>query len=205
MPLDRLSKIKALIQEKKNTSQTVLPQFWKPKALIRRITASKELQNWLTIQTSLTAKLKIICPELEVVILSEKLETPLRNESQKLGMQMDEQAWVRCVLLKCAQNNWVYARTIIPNLTVENPWYELQNLGTKPLGEVLFESPSIQRSDFEFASNKLDFWPYLISNYETNSLANKSGFARRSIFKQQNAPLLLTEVFLPGLVELKSL
>ena len=202
MPLDRLSKIKALMQEKQKSSHSVLPQFWKPSALIRRITSSRPLQAWLTLPTSLTAKLKTICPDLQVVILSEKLEIPLSNESQKLGMHRDEQAWVRCVLLKCAHHNWVYARTIIPNLSEDNPWHDLQNLGSKPLGEVLFELPSIKRSDFEFSTNKLNHWPYLMENFADKSQANRPGFARRSIFKQQNSPLLLTEVFLPGLVEI---
>lgn len=200
MPLDRISKIKALMQEKKNASHSILPQFWKPTKLIARITTSKPIQKWLIFPASLTAKLKEQCPELQVVVISEKFEAPLLNEAQALGMQRDDQAWVRCVLLKCGQKNWVYARTIIPNLTPENPWHDLQNLGTKPLGEVLFELPSIQRSDFEVSTNKLDYWPYLMEHLENQNLANKPGFARRSIFKQQNNPLLLTEVFLPGLV-----
>lgn len=204
MPLDRLSKIKTLMQEKSKNARSAVPQFWKPSVLIQRITASKKLQAWLLTPNSLTAKLKTVCPDLHVVVLSEKLETPLWNESQKLGLHRDEQAWVRCVLLKCAQKNWVYARTIIPNLTNENPWYELQNLGSKPLGEVLFELPGIQRSEFEFTSNPLGFWPHLMENLADKKQTNRLGFARRSIFKQQNCPLLLTEVFLPGLVELDS-
>jgi len=199
MPLDRISKIKALMQEKKSASHSVLPQFWKPAKLICRVTTSRTLQKWLTLPTSLTAKLKAQCTDLQVMVLSEKLESPLLNEAQALGMQRNEQAWVRCVLLQCNQQNWVYARTVIPNLTPDNPWYDLQNLGTKPLGEVLFELPSIQRSDFEFSRNTLDYWPYLVENMANQNTAKQPGFARRSIFKQHNAPLLLTEVFLPGL------
>ncbi|GAB6069087.1 chorismate lyase [Thiomicrorhabdus hydrogeniphila] len=200
MPLDRVSKIKTLMQENKSATRSVLPQFWKPAKLISRITTSKPMQKWLMTPTSLTSKLREVCPSLHVVIISEKLEEPLLSEANALGMQRNEAAWVRCIFLKCNEQNWVYARTIIPNLSPDNPWFDLQNLGTKPLGEVLFELPSIQRSDFEFARNTLDFWPYLMENINMSNLAKQPGFARRSIFKQQNAPLLVTEVFLPGLV-----
>ncbi|BCN94427.1 putative chorismate pyruvate-lyase [Thiomicrorhabdus immobilis] len=200
-PLERLSKIKALIQEKQNANSTMQPQFWKPSGLLRRISPSRKIQSWLTTPTSLTAKLRVLCPDLQVVILSEEFEIPLLNESQKLGLNRNEEAWIRCVLLKCHGKSWVYARTVIPKLDEHNPWHHLQKLGNKPLGEVLFDLPSIQRSPFEFSKNALSFWPYLIENLDVNEAANLPGFARRSVFKQQNAPLLLTEVFLPGLVD----
>lgn len=200
-PLERLSKIKALMQEKQKSTSTMQPQFWKPSGLLSRISSSKKVQSWLTTPTSLTAKLRVLCPDLQVVILSEELEVPLLNESQKLGLNRNEEAWVRCVLLKCNNKSWVYARTIIPNLNQQNPWHHLQNLGNKPLGEVLFELPSIQRSAFEFSKDTLSYWPHLIENLNDKNAKKLLGFARRSVFKQQNAPLLLTEVFLPGLVD----
>ena len=200
MPLDRLSKIKALMQEKQKAKTSVRPQFWKPSGLLSRISPSSKIQAWLTTPTSLTAKLKVLYPSLEVIILSEALEVPLLNESQKLGINRDEEAWVRCVLLRCQDKNLIYARTVIPNLTSSNPWHHLQSLGNKPLGEVLFELPSIERSPFEFSKDSLNYWPHLVENLADESATKKPGFARRSIFIQENAPLLLTEVFLPGLV-----
>ncbi|WP_029408570.1 chorismate lyase [Thiomicrorhabdus sp. Milos-T2] len=200
-PLNRLAKIKALMQEKQKANSSIKPQFWKPSGLLCRISPSKKIQSWLTTPTSLTAKLRVLCPNLYVVVLSEKFELPLLYEAQKLGIDRDEEVWVRCVLLKCDQKNWVYARTIIPNLTAQNPWHNLQNLGNKPLGEILFELPSIQRSGFEFSKDTLAFWPYLTEHLSEKNAEKLPGFARRSIFKQQNAPLLLTEVFLPGLVD----
>jgi chorismate--pyruvate lyase len=129
-----------------------------------------------------------------------KTERPLLDESTALGMHPNDLAWVRCVLLQCADQNWIYARTVIPNLTAESPWGALQKLGNKPLGDVLFELPSIQRTPFEFTSQALTTWPYLSKQLEPDESQGK-GYARRSIFTQKGAPLLLTEVFLPGLVE----
>lgn len=197
---DRLAKIKGLLQEKAQHSVKARPLFWKPAGLIRRISPSKKIQDWLSTKGSLTAKLRLLCPDLEVVVLSEQLEIPLANETQSLGLKPNEAAWVRCVILKGQGKNWVYARTVIPDFTETNPWSHLQKLGSKPLGEVLFQDKNIKRTPFTFASQSLETWPYLM-NHLGSEKAHKKGYARRSKFTQQGAPLLLTEVFLPGLME----
>lgn len=197
---NRISKIKQLLNKKTEHQAThTRPLFWKPAKLIQRITSVKNTQYWLTTKGSLTAQLRLLCPELEVVILSEKLERPLANEAQSLGLQPSEPAWIRCVLLKGGGENWIYARTIIPHFVESNPWFHLQQLGNKPLGEVLFQDNTIQRTPFIFARQPLTTWPYLpLSSHQTNTTI---GYARRSVFTQQKAPLLLTEVFLPSLLK----
>ena len=199
MPNERLAKIKALIQEKKTHTVRGKPSFWKPARLIQRVAASPQIQSWLNTPDSLTARIRQTCPQMTVLVLSEKTERPLLEECTALGLQPNDQAWVRCVLLQCGQQNWVYARTVIPNLTPESPWTPLQQLGNKPLGDVLFDLPSIQRTPFEFSGQALSGWPYLSEQLSLSETQGK-GYARRSTFTQKNAPLLLTEVFLPGLV-----
>ena len=196
----RLAKIKALLDDKIQRGK-LKPQFWKPATLIRRISPLRHVQDWLASQDSLTKKLKEHHPELEVIVLSEQIEIPLVSEAQRLGIARDEEAWVRCVVLKAGNRHLVYARTVIPFMSPQNPWQELQALGNKPLGEVLFEMPSIQRSPFEFSKDTLGYWPHLINHLNAPVLRNNPSFARRSVFKQKQAPLLLTEVFLPGLLE----
>lgn len=202
MTHDRMTKIKGLIQDQANQTSRPLPSFWKPARLIRRITNDKNTQSWLTTPNSLTEKMRIPCPELMVEVLSETVDRPLIDEANTLEMHPQEQAWIRCVLLKCGESDWVYARTIIPNFTKTNPWHSLQALGSKPLGDVLFELPSIQRSEFEFSKQLLKNLPHFNTCLPSQQL-NITGYARRSTFKQQDAPLLLTEVFLPGLLNLE--
>ncbi|MCF6345942.1 MAG: chorismate lyase [Thiomicrorhabdus sp.] len=198
---DRLSKIKQLIKKKTQSPHThAQPIFWKPAKLIQRISPKKHIQQWLSTQGSLTAQLRLLDPNLEVFVLSEQLERPLANEGQSLNMQPNELAWIRCVLLRGGGENWVYARTVIPNFSDNNPWFSLQTLGNKPLGEVLFQDSTIQRTPFTFSRQALNIWPYLTSHISANS-RQKIGYARRSIFSQQKYPLLLTEVFLPCLLK----
>ena len=199
-PDNPIAKIKALIKEK-TKAKVANPQFWKPAGLINRISPSRKVQNWLKTATSLTAKLRHLCPNLEVIVLSEKYEVPLLSEAQKLNLKPDEEAWVRCVVLKCHDQHLIYARTIIPAMSSTNPWHELQQLGNKPLGEILFEMPKTQRSDFEFSKDLLSLWPYLNCHLNNTQENKKFAYARRSVFEQKGAPLLLTEVFLPQLIE----
>ena len=211
---NRISKIKQLLKKKpEHQAMHTRPLFWKPAKLIQRVTTVKNTQHWLTAKGSLTKQLRQHSPELDVVILSEKLERPLASESQSLGLQPSESAWIRCVLLRggvqgelsllkreCSgAENWIYARTVIPHFLESNPWFHLQQLGNKPLGEVLFQDSSIQRTPFTFARQPLTNWPYLpLSSNQDNKAI---GYARRSVFTQQQAPLLLTEVFLPRLLK----
>lgn len=199
MPLERVAKIKALLQEKAEQATNARPLFWKPAGLLRRVSPARHIQEWLRAQGSLTAKLRAIGPDLEVLVLSEQLERPLANEAHALGLPAHEEVWVRCVVLKGHERSWVYARTIIPNFNEQNPWFHLNKLGNKPLGEVLFQDNSIKRTPFVFASQRLETWPYLISHLG-NQQAKKPGYARRSTFTKEGCPLLLTEVFLPGLL-----
>lgn len=203
------SKIQQLLQAKRSLQSSSSARrkpnlHWKPAKLLRRVTTNPALQQWLTLESSLTQKLKQTYPQLEVVILSETFESPLSSESQCLGLAIEEQAWIRCVVLQSAGKNLIYARTVIPAMHPQNPWYELQNLGNKPLGEVLFEDKSIQRTPFQFSKDKLSHWPNLgnLANHEHATdfkPPNADAYARRSVFLKNQVPLLLTEVFLPEL------
>ncbi|WP_127471676.1 chorismate--pyruvate lyase family protein [Thiomicrorhabdus aquaedulcis] len=213
-------------------------------AAINPTQASVAVQSWLNTPGSLTARLRQQCAHLQVIVLAEGFTTPMPFEITRLNLgfkveQTIDQAWVRCVLLQCpsvnhsnpnnAHNkpaqNWVYARTVIPNFTPQNPWANLQTLGNQPLGEILFEYPNIQRTPFTFFNPPLDTWPHLSQalnpclssqpelqqptqqpTQQPKQQLTQKAYARSSIFTQINAPqnaypLHLTEVFLPGLVK----
>ena len=57
----------------------------------------------------------------------------------------------REVILLCNDLPVVFAQTIIPTETIENGFSELGNLGTKPLGDILFEKDIFVRDKIVFA------------------------------------------------------
>jgi chorismate--pyruvate lyase len=140
---------------------------------------------------------------MQVKVLSERWQIPLPCESRALQMPPRQPAWIRCVLLQCGHSSLIYARTVIPDLQPDNPWHAIQKLGNQPLGEILFEREAIHRSPFEFAYAPYPSWPDL-AGAETQNALNENGFARRSLFLEHQAPLLLTEVFLPAILELET-
>ncbi len=160
---------------------------WRSNTFWQGLNLNTISKNWLLDTSSLTSKIRHHCPQMRVEVLSEKWQRPLSYEIKTLGLKQGEFAWVRCVLLKCDRENWVYARSVIPNMRSGNPWFALKKLGNKPLGEVLFNLKQIKRTPF-LLSKTSQAWPYLP--------CQKTRLARQSIFTQKGYNLLLTEVFL---------
>jgi chorismate--pyruvate lyase len=71
----------------------------------------------------------------------------------------------------------VFARSIIP---VHSDTKELLSIGSKPLGELLFNDPTIKRGPLEVGNHN-------------------NSWARRSTFKIKNTKLLVCEIFLQQL------
>lgn len=158
---------------------------------LTQICRDPEHQAWLLERGSLTLKLRQTCPTLKVKVLDEGFASPLVDEAEKLHIEPNHQAfmpvWLRCVQIECENQPLIYARTVIPHFNANNPWHQIQQLGSQPLGEILFSRNDLQRSEFEFCLS--DHWPHQPAN-------NPAHFARRCLFQQNGYPLLLTEVFL---------
>lgn len=167
-------------------------KHWLPLRLLDRLGLPAELKPWLLDKGSLTENLRQAFGTIEVEVLAEGLATPMPSETQLLGLATGEKAWVRCVYLHVKGHPFIYARTVIPDWHPNNPWYQIKQLGNRPLGEVLFQIPNLERTPFELCQHRADYWPHLDTDWPKGPT-----FARRSIFKQQQAPLLLTEAFLP--------
>jgi len=156
--------------------QSLAQANWHAEGLVQRLNPPRSLRSWLTDRGSLTKKLRQLCPSLAVRVLHEQHHSPMRQEALALQMPLNRDCWIRTVQLHCHGHPWVYARTVIPNLTPRNPWYALKQLGNQPLGDVLFNTPHLARSQFCLAA------------------VGTRHFARQSIFFNKNTPLLLTEV-----------
>lgn len=105
---------------------------------------------------------------------------------------------VREVVLSGRDTPWVFAQTIIPVATITaHPW--VSRMGGQPLGDALFHREDVTRSALSFAlldpqMSLCERVAQLRLNPEARLL-----WSRRSCFFLGNEPLLITEVFLPGL------
>ena len=131
--------------------------------------------NWLIDTKSLTAKLKDKYADFGVKVISQTSQSPYVHEQPLLGDT--QQAVVREVELMGNQQVVVFARSVIPQ-TADTQ--SLLEIGSKPLGEVLFNDPNITRGALQ--------------------ITHVDGvWGRRSTFTIGETPILVSEFFLESL------
>lgn len=156
---------------------------------------------WLTNNGSLTAALKSRCPGLQVKRLRQALDRPHADEFTLLGLAPKERALIREVILLCDDRPLVFAHSVIPRAGLAGPWRSLSRLGNRPLGEALFTDPRIVRNPLQF--RRLDR-RHPLYRCAVSQLTERPCclWARRSVFCRDGYPILVTEVFLPELLQL---
>lgn len=154
---------------------------------IAKLAASQETVSWLLEVGSITARLHLHWPALVVHVLDEGIRPPTSDESKRLNLGTDAVCWVREVQLHSQGTALVHARTVIPDWGYHNPWNKVSTLGQRPLGELLFSLPKLQRSPLEFA--------WTCQQCATGCASTMAAPSRRRVFLQDGAPLLLTEAF----------
>ena len=151
-------------------------------------------QDWLADSGSLTERLMDASDgNLLVNVLKQSLEVPRFSERQLLGLGDRRTAMVREVVLYGNAQPWVFARSILPLTTLTGRLRKLRQLSDQPLGELLFKDPNMRREPVQFA--RFDSSSKLLPR--TASGSDQSSWGRRSIFRLDNKPLLVAEVFLP--------
>lgn len=155
---------------------------------IEEVAPAVEAQSWLLEAGSITARLKHRWPGTRVRLVYEGQDTPYPEECLRLGLQPNSTCWVREVRLHAGEHLLVHARTVVPHWGPGNPWHDLSALGERPLGELLFQLPDLQRSPLEFALTR----PDALYRREGEPMNRP---ARRCTYTRDSAALLLTEAF----------
>jgi len=151
------------------------------------------LGPWLSDEGSLTQKLVALSKDqFEVQVLRHDAATPDVGEANALKMTRDTPVMVREVVLKGRDRPWIFARSILPMTTMTGRLAGLRTLSNQPLGELLFQDPSMTREPIEAAclpARGLHVPAALAAGDEPL-------WARRSVFCLDQKPLLVCEVFL---------
>ncbi len=162
----------------------------------------RNYRNWLADQGSLTARLKSVCAGFSVRVVRSGRLRPNRDEIIPLRLQKHAQAYVREVVLRCGKNNLVFAHSVVPPASLRGAWAQVTRLGTRPLGEALFGNPRVQRGELQY--RRISLRHPLMRQVLRAGLTpqSKSLWARRSVFSLRGHPLMVTEVFLPEILEM---
>ncbi|MCB1759386.1 MAG: chorismate lyase [Gammaproteobacteria bacterium] len=168
--------------------------------MLRHAQIPDQIYPWLWDRASLTARLKSACRDagFSVRLLRQGWGRPLYSEARLLEMRRGGRAIVREVQLLCGDTPWVFARTLIPAVSLRGPARRLAHLGDRPLGEVLFADPRMRRGETQVA-RLLPRHPLFAT--ATRGLVPRPGeiWGRRTLFYLSSRPLLVNEIFLPGL------
>jgi chorismate--pyruvate lyase len=156
------------------------------------------LRFWLTATGSLTRELQQVCDDdFAVTLLASGWQKPLTDEARVLHLPARQLAFTREVQLLDGAAPQVYARTVIPQRTYHAMRARFDSLGTQPLGEMLFNQPSLKRGPIQVAR--------LIPGQTLFAMATRALqrqpdelWARRSCFYLHGRGMLVNEIFLPS-------
>ena len=152
------------------------------------------MRRWLLDEGSLTTRLIAASEgDFRVRLIAQSWRRPLVDEARVLGLRHGERALVREVALECHGKPWVFARSVVPAATLRGELRHLRRFGSRSLGALLFARPGTVREDFELA--RIDPGDALLPAALGGS---RVAWARRSVFRLRDRPLLVQEVFLPA-------
>lgn len=159
------------------------------------------LRPWLTDEGSLTARIRARCEQLQVRVLTEGTALPHENERRLVDIRRGACAWLREVLLVADGRPVVFAHSVAAQRDLRSAWHMAEGVGLRPLGEALFADPTVARLPIQVAH--ITAASPLHRRAET-ALDTKLPmlWARRSRFLRHGRPLLVVEVFLPGIESL---
>lgn len=177
---------------------------------INAVNAPPGVRHWLTGGGSLTAKLIAHSRAFRVQRLHQRTAICLNDEAHAIGLHVAGRVWEREVLLRCDNTPVVFAHTVVPMTATASDWPLFSALGERSLGAtLLFGDPRVQRGVLEFARLReghplvqraraalageplLPHWPPQL------------WYARRCLYRRRQGTLLVTEVFLPSVQNLK--
>jgi len=152
------------------------------------------LTPWLFDASSLTARMINLCGKgFSVRVLSQSWQKIDAEESLAMALPHVHSALVRQVLLCCDGKPLIYARTVIPATTVQGAQRRYANMGSRPLGAMLFADRTMRREAVQVAKLPLSHVAYQYVK------GGKGVWGRRSVFRVSGKPILVSEYFLPEL------
>lgn len=172
---------------------------WKPRPALAG--APAYLHPWLSDPGSLTARIVARCQCFQVRVLGERRAPPFSDEHRLIGLPPGRHAWTREVLLLADGVPVVFAHSVLAPRDLVGAWHMARAIGSRPLGAALFADPGICRGPLSAARLGPS---HPLHRHAAAALGEilPTLWARRSRFCRLDRPLLVTEVFLPGIARL---
>jgi len=152
-----------------------------------------DLHDWLYVDKgSLTRRLTELADgAFSVTPLREAWQLLRADECAALGVPEESEGWVREVYLCGHGQPWVFPRSVAARAQLEESGLDLQRLGNRSLGELLFSDPAFARGTLQARHYPAHWLP--------DACRVDGLWARRSCFRQNRLGVLVAEGFLPAL------
>lgn len=180
-------------------------------AHVNAVNPSPQMRGWLIDRSSLTRKLMDHSKHFRVQRLRQQRARCLADECAAVELPRRVSVREREVLLQCDEVPVVFAHTIVPLTATASDWPFFSALGDRSLGTTLFGDPQVSRGALQFARLQAEH-PLArracaaVGLHDLgaplNVPPNVPLYARRCLFKRKKGLLLVTEIFLPTLVNL---
>jgi chorismate--pyruvate lyase len=165
------------------------------------ISGSAEYKPWLSNHGSLTRRIQQHCDVFSVQQQRSALARVAYDEAALLGFSSDCYAFSREVFLCAEERPVVFAHSTCARVHLRGAWHAMLGLGNRSLGTLLFTHPLVNRQPLHFKALQPHHPLYKSAVAVLDERPTKL-WARRSLFYLRDAPLLVTEVFLPEILTL---
>lgn len=157
------------------------------------------VQSWTYEAGSLTRRLRDYYGDaITVSILFHEWRIPYLSERRQLQLPPHRYGLTREVMLHKNGKPLLLARTIIPEETIKAAHRNLAHLGTRPLGEVIFSYPDLERITMDLTLIPPDTWTEQV---QQKANIQQPIWGRRTVYSIQKRPMLVSEFFLPEILE----
>lgn len=160
------------------------------------------MRPWLNDHGSLTQRIQQRCTQFAVRPVRSGLARIAHDEASVLGIAPHQLAYSREVFLHADGQAVVFAHSACNADDLRGAWQAMKGLGNRSLGSLLFTHPLVVRQPLHFAALRPHHPLYQSAVSSLNTRPERL-WARRSLFTLHGAPLLVTEVFLPEILQLK--
>jgi len=173
------------------------PPIWKSQYPVLQNRLPASLQSWLRETGSLTKRLRgIYGGDFGVKVLYHCWKPAFIDECRLLDLAPARFQLIREVLLHAHGRPLVLARTILPEQTIKIANRNLSHLGNRPLGEVIFAYPDLERRRRQFSCAETGIWS---PRLQADMAMAQAIWGRRTLYAIHGQPLLVAEFFLPGM------
>lgn len=160
------------------------------------------LRQWLTEAGSLTARLIAHSAQFRVRRIRQATGLVGRDEQRIMPLPRRVQVHQRDVVLECDGRPVVFAQSCVPLSATASDWPIFSRLGERSLGSILFGDPLVTRGSLQFARLSRRHPLFVQLEAALGAQQNLTLFARRCLYQRKQGVLLVSEIFLPCIVDL---